>query len=93
VVVEAAPSVLLGGCDQSSFDGVSVDVSDHFGPGRFVMDVRVKVSVLPELRASAAQFAGSDLLECLQKLRQQNQWRLPDYQVGISKWICSGIRT
>jgi hypothetical protein len=33
VVIEAAPSVLLGGCGQSSFDWIPVDISDHFGPG------------------------------------------------------------
>src|ERR1017187_1848497 len=53
VVVEAAPSVELGRCDQSPFYGVSVYVSDYFGPGCFAMDVRVKITVLPELPAIA----------------------------------------
>ncbi len=57
VVVEAAPSILLRGCGQSPFYGVSVGISDHFGPGCFTMDVRVKITVLPELRAITAQFA------------------------------------
>ena len=60
-----------------------MDISDHFGPGCFAMDVRVKITVLPELRAIASQFARSDLLERLQKLRQQDQRRLVDQQVDM----------
>src|SRR4051812_20619999 len=56
VVVKAAPSILLGRGDQSPFHGVSVDISDHFGPGCFAIDVRVKITVLPELQAFASQF-------------------------------------
>ncbi|SPE25508.1 hypothetical protein SBA5_50097 [Candidatus Sulfotelmatomonas gaucii] len=37
--------------------GVSVDISDHFGPGCFTMDVSVKITVLPKLPAIAPQFA------------------------------------
>jgi hypothetical protein len=36
---------------------VSVDISDYFGPGCFAIDVRVKITVLPELPAIASQFA------------------------------------
>ncbi len=43
VVAEAAPSALLGRCDWSPFYGASVDISDHFGPSSFAMDVRVKM--------------------------------------------------
>jgi hypothetical protein len=41
VVVKAAPSVLLGGCDQPPVYRVPMDVSDHFRPGLYAMDVRV----------------------------------------------------
>ena len=60
-----------------------MDISDHFGPGCFAIDVRVKITVLPELPAIASQFARSDLLERLQKLRHQDQRRLVDQQVDM----------
>ncbi len=60
-----------------------MDISDDFGPGCFAMDVRIKITVLPELRAIASQFARSDLFERLQKLSQQNLRRLVDQQVDM----------
>jgi hypothetical protein len=60
-----------------------VDISNHLGPGCLATDVRVKVTGLPELPAIASQFARSHLLERLQKLRQQNGWRLVDQQVNM----------
>ncbi len=91
VVVEAAPSVLPGGCDQSPFYRVSVDISDHFGLGFLAMDVRVKIAVLPELPAIASQFARGDLLERLQKLRHQDQRRFIDQQVDMFRHQDVGI--
>ena len=60
-----------------------MDISDHFGPGSFAMDVRVKITGLPKLPAIASQLAGSDLLERLQKLRYEDGGRLVDQQVNI----------
>ena len=68
VVVEAAPSVLLGRCDKSPLDGITVDISNHLGPGCLATDVRVKVTGLPELLAIASQFALGRLFECFEKL-------------------------
>ena len=68
---------------QVPLDRISMDISDHFGPGSFAMDVRVKITGLPKLPAIASQLAGSDLLERLQKLRYEDGGRLVDQQVNI----------
>jgi hypothetical protein len=69
-VVKAAPSILPRGCDKAPLDRIPVNVADHFGLGRFSPDVRVEITLLPELLAVAFEPAGGDLLERLEKRMQ-----------------------
>jgi hypothetical protein len=82
-VIETAPPVLTGRSDQSPLHRIAVNVANHFGPVCFATNVRVKITRLPELRAISSQLAGSDLLERLQKLRQEQVRRLVDQQVNM----------
>jgi len=60
-----------------------MDVAGHLGAGLLTMDVAVVVAILPELLALASQFARGHLLQYLEKLRQQNLWRLIHEQVHM----------
>ena len=60
-----------------------MDISDHFGTGRFAADIGVEIAWLPELQAIASELAGSDLLERLEKLRHEDGGRLVDQQVNV----------
>ena len=83
VVVEAAPWVVAGRCNQSALHRVSMNVTYHFGASIFTTDVAVKVTFLPELLALTSQFARSDLLYGFEKLGHKDRWRLVDEQMDV----------
>ena len=74
---------MLGRCHQPTLHRISVDVPDHFGAGCFASYVAVKIAILPEPFAISLQFAGSGLLQGLQKLRHKDRRRLVDEQVDV----------
>jgi len=47
------------------------------------MDVTVKITFLPELLTRPSQFVRCNLLEGLEKLGQEDRWRLIDEQMDV----------
>lgn len=82
-MLEAAPLVVAGRCDQSALHRVAMNVADHFGASLFPMDVAVKVAFLPELLVTASQFARRDLLYGFEKLGHEDRRRLIDEQMDV----------
>ncbi len=76
VVAKAAPRVQLGTRYRATLDRIAMKVANHFRAGLIPVDIAVEVAVLPELLAIDLEFAGSDLLEGLQKLRHKDRGRL-----------------
>src|ERR1035437_539396 len=82
-MVEAAPLVVAGRCNQSAFHRVAMNVAYHFRASLFTMDVAIKVTFLPELLALTSQFARSDLLDGFEKLGHEDRWWFVDEQMNV----------
>jgi len=68
-----------------------MDVADHLGASLCTMDVAVIVTLLPKLLALTFQFARSDLLDCFEKLSDENRWWLVDEQMDVLRHQNVGV--
>ena len=83
VVAVAAPGPVFGLFDESTMDGIAVDVLEFLDALRWGEDIEVVVTGLPESPVGRFDFLGDGLLQCLDGASKSCAFRFAKEQVDV----------